>query len=271
MESSLVSVVMATFNEPVNYITAAIKSILEQSYTNIELIIVDDSTNEETVYTINYFAKEDKRVKVLRESVRIGFVKALNKGLQEAKGQYIARMDGDDIAESNRLEVQWKYMELHKNIDVLGGDMNIIDERGIIVSKRCYPTNKAYLWIWSLFRTPLGHPTVMFRRTIIDSNLLYNVSFCKAEDIEFWLRLKNKGYHFANLAYPVLNYRVCGDLSKKRTAEHWYFNYQARKKNFAFSTLLYSTMSISISWLYTLIPITVVEYLYSRENNRLKK
>ena len=86
MDTPLVSVVMATYNEPQEFITASINSILAQTYVNWELLIADDSTNEGTIQIIDTFVKKDKRIKVIREETRMGFVKALNIGLKSSKG-----------------------------------------------------------------------------------------------------------------------------------------------------------------------------------------
>jgi glycosyltransferase involved in cell wall biosynthesis len=132
---------MTTFNEPKNYIQQSIESVLNQNYTNFELLILDDSSNSETIQAIDSF-KKDIRVNVVREKRRMGFVHALNKGMKMAKGKYIARMDADDICFNDRFEKQIKYMEAHTDIDILGGNMKIIDENGNILSQRQYPCSK---------------------------------------------------------------------------------------------------------------------------------
>ena len=128
MDTPLVSVVMATYNEPQEFITASIESILAQTYANWELLIADDSTNEDTIQIIDAFAQKDKRIKVIRKETRMGFVKALNIGLNSSRGMFIARMDGDDVALSNRLEKEVDFLQTHRNIDVIGGAMNIIND-----------------------------------------------------------------------------------------------------------------------------------------------
>ena len=102
----LVSVIMATFNEQERFIKESIDSILGQTYQNLELLIADDSTNNDTIRVIDDFARRDNRVKVIRKESRMGFVKALNIALKEAKGEYIARMDGDDVALPDRFKKQ---------------------------------------------------------------------------------------------------------------------------------------------------------------------
>lgn len=266
MDTPLVSVVMATYNEPQEFITASINSILAQTYVNWELLIADDSTNEGTIQIIDTFVKKDKRIKVIREETRMGFVKALNIGLKSSKGIFIARMDGDDIAMPDRLEKEIGYLMNHQEADIIGGAMNIINEKEEITSERFYPLGGYKLHLWSVFRNPLAHPTVMFRASIIKRGFLYNEEQKKAEDIEFWLRLKKNKFNIHNLPDKVLNYRVVGNLSLKRTRENWIYNFRARKMNFCWRYPLFSALSIIISFLFVITPNKVVECIYKREN-----
>lgn len=266
MDKPLVSVVMATFNEPVEYITASIKSILGQTYSNLELIIADDSTNEGTIAVIDRLQKEDERIVLIRKNKRMGFVPALNEGLKVARGEYIARMDGDDIADLNRLQTQVDYLHSHKNVDILGGSMDIIDHNGKIVSHRDYPLHGLKLLLWTAMRSPLAHPTVMFRRILVDSGYCYDESFPRAEDLEFWLRLRNAGFRMANTSQKLLNYRVVGDLAAKRGGDNFRFNYKARLKNLSTRYLLFDIFSICMVKLYCLMPQKLISVVYAVEN-----
>lgn len=106
ISTPLVSVIMATFNEPVKFIKQSVSSILNQTYGNLELIIADDSTKESTTAALDKMAENDKRIVILRQNERMGFVHALNEGLKIAKGDFIARMDGDDVAVPERIASQ---------------------------------------------------------------------------------------------------------------------------------------------------------------------
>lgn len=262
----VVSVVMATFNESAEIIKKSIESILNQTFTNFELLIIDDSTKEETKMVIDSFS-EDVRVRVIRGKKRIGFAKGLNLGFSQAKGQYIARIDGDDISIKNRLELQVNYLKKHPNISVVGGSMYIINETDQIISKRKYPTSKLMLKCFSTFRNPLAHPTVMIRKVCVDKGFYYDESFCKAEDLELWLRLQKNGYHIANMPIFLINYRICGDLSLKRTSDNWVYNLKARTKNFSRKDPLFSIIGIIISFVYTKLPKTIIRATYNKENN----
>ena len=165
----LISVIMATFNEPKQFIEESISSILNQTYRNLELLIADDSTNEDTVKVIDGFASKDDRVIVIRKKDRMGFVNALNEALHRAKGDFIARMDGDDISLPNRFDIQIKYALTHSEVDVFGGNMDIINEVGDVKSERHYPTTQESIEKMFVFRSPFAHPTLMFKRDVIDS------------------------------------------------------------------------------------------------------
>lgn len=261
---------MATFNEPANYIKDSIESILNQTYKNIELIIVDDSTKEDTITSINSFV-DDNRVKIIREKNKMGFTRALNNGLKAAKGEYIARMDADDISSTDRLEKQLEYLNSHKDVYVLGGNMMIINESGEVVSERKYPKKGLSLQINSIFRSPVAHPTVMFRRLIVENQFFYDESFKKAEDTEYWFRLRNNGYKIENIQHNLLNFRIAGDLAKKRNVEHFSYNYKARIKNFSWKYFYVDIPSIIATKLYLFMPKKIVSLYYKKENKKHSK
>lgn len=267
MKNPLVSVIMATYNEPAKYIKEAIESILNQTFSNFEFIIVDDSTNLDTIETIDSYT-HDSRVIIIRKKSRMGFARALNEGLKIAKGQYIARMDADDISFTNRFKIQLDYLSLHSEIDVLGGNIQIINESGTVVSQRKYPNNKFKLCLSTIFRSPVAHPTVMFRRSIIDNQLYYDEFFSKAEDLEFWFRLRNNGFIIANLSSNLLYFRISGDLAIKRSVEHFSYNYKARYKNFSWKHFYVDIPSIIVTKLYLLIPEKFISLYYSIENKK---
>ncbi len=205
-EKQLVSVVMATFNEPVEMIEGAIGSILNQTYQNIELLIFDDSTKPDTIASIDKIALSDARVSVHRFSERKGFVESLNEGLKLAKGEYIARMDGDDFSLPERIKKEVDFLLDNPSIAVVGGQMDIMNESGKVISHRSYPKGGVSLWLFSCIRNPLAHPTIMMRRELVDRGYRYNEKLKMSEDLDFWLRLLNDDYKVANLEDTVRSY-----------------------------------------------------------------
>ena len=261
----LVSVVMATFNEAPATIKESINSIIDQTLYDLELLIIDDSTEQDTIESINSFVS-DKRVIVIRSENKVGFVNALNIGLKRARGKYIARMDGDDISQRDRFRLQTSFMELNPQYSVVGGAMAIMNEEGIITNKRSYPASSLKLRLWSIFRSPLAHPTVMMKREIVDLGYLYDTNYCRAEDLELWLRLVKNGYEIYNLPDILLNYRISNNFIKKRSGQHHINNFKARYKNFTWRYPIISILSLLVSGFYFLIPGFIKKLIYSIEN-----
>ena len=264
----LVSVIMATFNEEPDMIGKSISSIIDQTYENFELLIFDDSTKQETKDKIDSFTT-DPRVKVFRFPSRVGFVKSLNKGLEAAKGKYIARMDGDDMSLPIRFEKEVRFLEKHKDIAVVGGQINIMDENNKITSSRSYPLGGMKLYLFSCARNPLAHPTIMMHRSLVDKGFRYDETLKMSEDLDFWLRLLNTGYHIANLPDTVLNYRVQSNFTEKRSStKQREYMANVRKKNFDSHHLFHSVLSNAFGWMFTHVPAGAINNIYRKENNQ---
>lgn len=264
----LVSIIMATYNETAEIVKKAIDSVLQQSYGEFELLIIDDSTEAETIEVIDSF-ESDSRVKVFRENGRLGFVKSLNLGLRNARGKYIARMDGDDIALPNRLDEQVKFLEANKDIYVVGGQINIIDENDNIISSRKYPLNGWKLYLFSTVRNPLAHPTVMMKKELVDIGFCYDEELKMSEDLDLWLRLMNKSYKIANIPATVLNYRVPDNFAEKRS--NWkQVEYMAavRRKNFSKRHFIHSVLSCISAGMFLHTPTGIIKRIYKKENKQ---
>ena len=268
MEKGLISVVMATFNEPPAYLIKTIESILNQTYSKLELLIADDSKSRETIDTIDKYAALDKRVKVIRKAEKMGFVKALNIALKESKGEFIARMDGDDVAYLDRFEKQISYLAAFPKVDVLGGAIDIIDANDNVVSHRNYPHSGCKMVLWMTFRDPVAHPTIVMRRRVVEDGNYYDESMNKGcEDTEMWLRLRRKGYTIDNVENSVLKYRIAVDMADKRARDNWP-NIIARKKNISLKYFIFDIVSIIIMLIITYMPKSLVTKAYNRENGQ---
>lgn len=268
MTKKLVSVIMASFNESPDIITASIDSIIQQTHKAFELLIFDDSTDERTREAIDSF-RSDSRVKIFRSDKRLGFVSSLNMGLEKAQGEYIARMDGDDIALPERLEKEVVFLEKHKNIYVVGGQIDIINDQGEIISSRKYPVAGVKLYLFSALRNPLAHPTIMMRRELIDKGFRYDEKLKMSEDLDLWLRIMNAGYRIANIPDTVLRYRVADNFIEKRS-NRVQVEYMAkvRKQNFDKRHLVHSSLSCFCGWVFKTIPVEVIRSLYKNENKQ---
>lgn len=264
----LVSVIMVVFNEKPDILEAAIKSVLNQDYENIELIVADDSTCQRTVDMVDTF-DADERVLIIRQNGRMGLSHSRNICLEVAKGDYIAIMDGDDISLRDRITKQVFFLEEHKKTYVLGGQINIINEESNRISFRRYPTSKIGMFFFSAVRCPVAHPTVMMRRKLIDIGFRYDEHLEMSEDLDLWLRVMNHGYKVTNLNSVVLNYRIGKNFIERRTSRKQLgYMVNVRRNNFCWKHLLHSVLSCVSAWVLFNMPIEMLNRLYRRENGK---
>jgi glycosyltransferase involved in cell wall biosynthesis len=197
--SPLISVIMPVYNGE-NFLHPAIKSILEQSYQNLELIIIDDSKHNECKKIAEGFS--DPRVRYLKGSGE-GIVSALNYGVFQAQGAYIARMDADDISLPERLSVQLRYLQ-ESDRQFCGSWMSLFGKANRIAR---YPESQDDIMFFILITCPFAHPTVFGEAEIFKKNP-YNTNCDTSEDFELWARLAQQGIKMGNIAAPLLKYRA---------------------------------------------------------------
>ncbi len=171
------------------FLREAVGSILNQTYKNLEFIIVNDCSNDKTLALLKRF--KDKRVNIINNKSPLGLTKSLNKALLQVKGEIIARMDADDIARCDRLEKQLFFLKTHKKVGVVGSAVRIINEQGKVVAKKLYPINHQKIMQEIFITNPLRHPTVMFYKSLINKYGNYDPSLDGAEDYDLWLRYAN--------------------------------------------------------------------------------
>ncbi len=216
MDKPLVSVIMATYNEPEKYLRESIESILNQTFKDFEFIIVlDNPNNEKAEKIIKDYQKKDKRIIFIKNKKNLGLAGSLNKCIEIAKGKYIARMDADDIAFKERIEKQFKYMENNKDVDLLFSWVYFIDENGKIIkefkpSKEKVKNLRKYFFKEHL----LVHPTLMARCEVLRKNK-YDENQ-GSEDFELWMRLIVKDYKFDVIEEFLLKYRIPRGNYRKR-------------------------------------------------------
>lgn len=198
-----VSVVMPAYNAE-KYLREAIESVLSQTFTDFEFIIINDGSTDNTKDII--LSYEDLRIVYLENERNSGICVTLNKGLDVARGKYIARMDSDDISLPERLAKQVEYMESHLEIGALGTDFEVFGEdiKSYVFTQLHTPEEcKAGL----LFNSCFAHPSVMIRRSVLDINgLRYKDEYRGLEDYELWWQI-SKYSKLNNLSTPLLKYR----------------------------------------------------------------
>jgi cellulose synthase/poly-beta-1,6-N-acetylglucosamine synthase-like glycosyltransferase len=203
MTEPKISVVMSVFNGDC-FLRESVESILSQSLRDFEFIIIDDGSTDGSGAILDSYQEKDSRVRVLNQENR-GLTAALNRGCQLARGDYIARMDADDIAGPDRLVLQLEFMEAHPEVAVLGGAVEFVDPTGKALNKVRYPVGNREIQTALLDSSVLWHPTVLFRKAaFLQVGGYRNVI---AEDYDLWLRIAEQ-FQLANLENVVLKYRV---------------------------------------------------------------
>lgn len=204
MNNSLVSVVMPVYNAE-KYLSYAIKSILDQTYRNIELIIINDGSTDNSLKIIERYKVKDSRVILISRENR-GLISSLNEGFEKAKGKYIARMDADDISLDKRIEKQTQFMDKNPEVIASGTWYKTFNKRKR--AKRKLNTDNNQLKAKLIFNSPLAHPTVIIRREeIVKYKLKYKHEYFLAEDYEFWFQLSKEG-KLGNVSEYLLLYRL---------------------------------------------------------------
>ena len=198
----LVSVVMPVYNTA-PHLEQAIVSILDQTFTNFELLLFNDGSTDDSGTVARSFS--DARIRLFDQAQNLGYVAHLNHALELARGTYIARMDSDDVAHPDRLARQVALMESHPEVGLCGTAYCEFGSRQGLVS---VPETDAEIRCRMLASSPFGHPTVMMRKAVIERyHLRYDPAAVPAEDYLLWYEF-SKVTQLANLPNPLLAYRV---------------------------------------------------------------
>lgn len=215
------AVIMSLYrNDTIEFVTLAVESILNQSYTDFDLYIqYDGPIKDEVDAFLSHL--NDKRIHIYKRLENKGLAQSLNDLLRIVKPleyDYIARMDADDISTTDRFEKQIRYMQSHSDIDMVGGAINEIDENGCNRGKvTSYPCTAEECRAFFAKRNPVAHPTVMFRRSFFDkAGWLYPTDYVRNEDTRLWHEGYKHGCKIANIPDVVLNFRMTDDMFKNR-------------------------------------------------------
>ena len=228
---SPISVVVSIYNEPIEWLAESVNSILAQTFTDFEFVIINDNPNrEENKLFLSELQKADQRVVVIENETNIGLTKSLNKGLRAAKGKYIARMDADDIADPERFSKQYQFMEENPDYIVVGSNMYTYSD-GQIIKEIIYPADDAHIKIGFLLKDPVAHPASFIRaKALKENNVWYNENMRYAQDLALWCDLTPYG-KFHNVQEFLLKYRVSSSqISTSKFGEQAHLKYGIRRK-----------------------------------------
>ena len=224
-----VSVLMPAYNCE-DYVGVAVVSVLEQSFADLELLVVDDGSTDRTSEILASFS--DPRLHIYRNKKNEGIAESRNHALDRARGEYMAWLDADDVAGRDRIKKQVDFLDSNPECGLCCSNMNVIDESGMVVAESVWQHTEIPLQWYLLWQNPIAQSSVMLRKSLIDSlALTYSSHHSPAEDYHFWCRLAvHTG--FKRLDEPLLNYRKLSSsayhrgmgraLSRSVEANDWY-------------------------------------------------
>jgi glycosyltransferase involved in cell wall biosynthesis len=243
-----ISVVMSVYNEKTEWMRESVDSILNQTFSDFEFIIINDNpTRIENSLLLEEYRKKDSRIIVLANGQNMGLTKSLNKGIKTAKGKYIARMDADDISLPKRFEKQVNVMEKNPNIIVCGSKIKVFGEK----KHRYYlPTPEKSDDIKDLLirRCCISHPSVLIRKDILLMNsILYDENYIYAQDYKLWTDLCDFGDYY-NIQETLLLYRTSkSHVSYKTSTRQRFYAFLVRRE-YIDKILQYNNYIIDIDW-----------------------
>jgi len=200
-----ISIISAVYNGE-KYLRLAIDSIIQQSFTDYEFIIIDDCSTDSTPTIISSY--KDKRIKYRRNEINLGQTPSLNIALKLATGKYIARIDADDIYLSEKLEKQHSFMEQNSSIAICGTFGIKIDETGKTIGSYKVPIQSEDLFFNIFFGSPLIHVSVIMRRSIILETGGYDKKYLYCADVALWSKLIKNNYKIANMPEKLIKCRL---------------------------------------------------------------
>lgn len=226
-----VTILLPAYNAAL-YLRDSLDSIMRQAFKDFDVLLIDDGSMDDTSKIAIEYSNIDRRIKYYKNEKNIGLIKTLNKGLSLAKGEYIVRMDADDIMFDDRLYKQVKYMDSNPECFVCGGQMEYIG--GLTGMAPILPQKYEDLLYLSLINCPLYHPTTIIRNSAIKQfGLKYNDSYKHAEDYKFWSDIIfSHPNSIANIKDVVLFYRISNNqITAKYSDEQDLISKIVRREN----------------------------------------
>lgn len=261
----LVSIIMPVHNASA-FLAKALESVLAQTYTNFELIAVDDGSTDDSLRILKTYASKDQRINIIEHRTKQGVAASLNRGITQARGKYLARMDADDEMVDARLSEQVVFLEKHPECVAVGTFMQEIDEHGKVIGQRRLPIKHNEIYQMMMYAMGMQHPTIMFNRTLIPANFEWYRTVAYAEDLDMLFRLSGIG-SFANIPKYLYRYRIHSaneSLVKIRRT----YRAAARVRLGAWKTRVYSPslrglLLFALSSSVLFLPQTVSKQLYA--------
>lgn len=257
----LISVLLPVYNAQ-DFVRDAIISIINQTYKKYELIIIDDHSSDQTSTILKSIS--DKRFKIIENTKQLGVSHSLNRGLKASKGEFIARMDADDIAYPTRFKTQIDALRQHPTIGIIGSAVDLINKKSQIVGSRYPPDSWEKIKKRLNYSNPMIHPTVVFKRILWLKYGGYDAKMDGAEDYDLWLRFA-RFTKMLNLPYKLLKYRISKEsvsYKNNRKINQAYINVKLKAiKHYKYP--VWNLVSIMKPLVSSLLPTSIWNKIYT--------
>ncbi|HWS49067.1 MAG TPA: glycosyltransferase family 2 protein [Candidatus Methanoperedens sp.] len=228
IKKPLISVYMPVFNAT-PYLSQAIESVLNQTLTNFEFIIIDDHSTDDSWKIIKSYARRDSRIRIFRNRLNLGVSTNSNIAISLARCKYLARMDADDISVADRLEKQYRYLKKHPQTVVVGAQCTIINQNDQVVGFKNFPTSTTGIKDMLFWAVPIQQGYMMINRSLLPKSFSwYSATKTSAEEVDLYFKLSQFG-NFANLPDNLYFYRqIDNSLSHLNPKKTFYLTLQSR-------------------------------------------
>jgi glycosyltransferase involved in cell wall biosynthesis len=257
-----ISVVMSVYNAE-KYLNEAVDSILAQTYADFELILINDKSTDRSGEILGDYAQKDSRIVILENEENIGLTKSLNRGLAIAKGEYIARMDADDISVPHRFAEQVRFLDEHTDYSFVSSIGRYIDEDGNPEQLRLFPETNEEIYAMMPKVDAVMHPGVMFRREDIAKIGNYCEDFRVVQDYDLWFRGMAAGYKFYNIQEPLVLFRRNDSYNTRKSKAYRMVDYRVRKKGYKINKIpLHKRVYLIVPLALAYIPPKIMDKLF---------
>lgn len=261
----LISVYMPVWNAA-TYLPAAIESILSQTFTRFEFIIIDDASTDDSWKIIKKYTRLDKRIRAYKNKINLGVSLTSNIAIAHARCQYLARMDADDISVSNRLEKQLAYLKKHKKTVLVGGQCTLVNEQNQVIGTKSFPTNPQKVKNMMFWAVPTQQGYMMVNRSLLPKKFnWYEPSKRSAEEVDLYFQLIKYG-DITNLPDNLYFYRqVEGSLSRLNPKKTFALTLQSRLlalKNGYRPTFLSVLINLAQIFAISILPSNTIYHLW---------
>lgn len=228
IKKPLVSVIMPVYN-PGRYLVESIESILNQTFSDFELIIIDDASTDNSWKIIKSYSKKDSRIIAIKNKINLGVSLTSNIAISYARGKFLARMDADDISTPDRLQKQVNFLNKNPKTVVVGGQCTIIDENNQTIGYKKFPINEKQILDMIFWAVPIQQGYMMINRSLLPKNFVwYSPSKFSAEEIDLYFNLLKYG-QFANLSDNLYFYRqISTSLSHQNPKKTFWITLKSR-------------------------------------------